>query len=344
MEYRQVGNTDIRISEIGFGGGGNAGLMVRGAREQQLQAISRALELGINYFDQAPDYGDGVSESNLGRVLKELGARPYITTKVEVRAENLDDIAGHVGRSLDASLKRLGVDYVDFLQIHNGPMLSQPELSGRLYTRLGIEDYLKTGGALEGLQRAQTSGKARYIGFITRGGDVQATKTLIDTEAFSLINASTHLLNPSASMRPHGMRVDADYGSILGYAASKGVGAAIYSPLAGGLLTDAAVETGAAHPLARALRASDGDGANLRSARALRFLSRNLDPAQDDEHDLAEAAIRFVLSLEGVSTALGGFSDVTQVESNAACSGRGPLSERNMARVEMAWRANFGVK
>ncbi len=343
MEYREVGNTGIRISEIGFGGGGNAGLMVRGTHEQQTAAISRALELGINYFDQAPDYGDGVSESNLGRVLKELGVRPYLNTKIEVRAENLDDIAGHVERSLDASLERLGVDYVDFLQVHNGPLLDRPELSGRSYTRLGLDDYLKRGGALDGLQRAQASGKARYIGFITRGGDAQAAKTLIDTGAFSLINASTHLLNPSAGVRPYGMRFDADYGGILGYAAANGVGAAIYSPLAGGLLSDSAVETGETHPLARALRDTNAGDAGLRSARTLRFLSGNLDDTQADEHSLSEAALRFVLSLNGVTTALGGFSDARQVEDNVACSGKGPLSEQNMVRIEMAWRANFGV-
>ena len=68
MQYREVGNTGVRVSEIGFGGGGNAGLMVKGTPQQQRDAIERAIELGINYFDQAPDYGDGVSETNLGRV------------------------------------------------------------------------------------------------------------------------------------------------------------------------------------------------------------------------------------------------------------------------------------
>ena len=91
MEYREVGHTGIRVSEIAFGGGGNAGLMVDGTPEQQLEAIERAITLGINYFDQAPDYGDGVSEANLGRALRELGVRPYITTKVEVRDTDLHD-------------------------------------------------------------------------------------------------------------------------------------------------------------------------------------------------------------------------------------------------------------
>ena len=67
------------------------------------------------------------------------------------------------------------------------------------------------------------------------------------------------------------------------------------------------------------------------------------DAELDPNHSLAEAAVRFVLSLNGVSTVLGGFSDTRQVEENAACSGKGPLSVKNMKRIEMAWRANFGL-
>ena len=85
MQYRELGRTGIQISEIGFGCGGNAGLMVKGTRGEQRDAIKCALDLGINYFDEAPDYGDGLSETNLGRVLKALGVRTYITSKVEVR-------------------------------------------------------------------------------------------------------------------------------------------------------------------------------------------------------------------------------------------------------------------
>ena len=159
MQYREIGNTGIRISEIGFGTGGNAGLMVKGDPTDQLRAIERAIELGINYFDAAPDYGSGVSETNLGRALRELGVRPIITTKVEVREANLADIAGHVERSVEASLGRLGVDYVDFVQIHNGPVATRPKLEGRDYRVLWIEDFLGPNGALEGLERIRRAGQ-----------------------------------------------------------------------------------------------------------------------------------------------------------------------------------------
>jgi aryl-alcohol dehydrogenase-like predicted oxidoreductase len=335
MQYREVGKTGVRISEIGFGGGGNAGLMIKGTPEEQRDAIERALDLGINYFDQAPDYGTGVSETNLGRALKTLGVRPYITDKVEVRAENLDDIAGHVVRSVDESLQRLGVDYIDFLQIHNGPVSTRPELSGRSYTHLWVEDYLRPGGALEGLERVKRAGKARFIGFITRGNDGAAARQLIDTGVFSLLNASVNLINPSASQKPYGMQVDADYDGILNYAAAHGVGAAIYSPLANGVLTDNTLRGGDPHPLARGARTSEAATLASQQASAFRFLSNS--------GGLAQAATRFVLGLPGVTVVLGGFSDRAQVEEAVACSGKGPLSEEQLVRIEMAWRANLGL-
>ncbi len=350
MLYREVGTTGVRLSEVGFGCGGNAGLMVSGTREQQREAIKRALELGINYFDNSGHYGDGASETNLGIVLKELRARPYVTTKVEVRSHNLSDIAGHVMRSVDESLERLGLDSVDFLQIHNGPVLQRPTLEGDSYATLWIEDFLRPGGALEGLQHAQEAGKTRFIGFITRGNDTEAAQRLIDTGCFHLINVSVNLLNPSASIRPQAIQLSADFGGILNYAADHGVGAAIYSPLAGGMLTDNTLHDGPPHPLAagpvvhRAIvngeevvrtRVRGTDVARAR-AKSFGFLSR------PGEHNLAEAGIRFNLSLKGVTTVLGGFSDREQVDELAGCSDKGPLSSENMDRIEAVWRANFG--
>ena len=197
MEYRQVGNTELRVSEIGFGCGGNAGLMVRGSPEEQRRVVTRAIELGINYFDNAPDYGNGVAEENLGRVLKELKLRPVITSKVEVRHTDLGDIAGHVVRSTEESLQRLGVDYVDILQIHNGPAPAPPQLEGRSYTQLWIEDYLRPGGALEGLQRVLRDGKARYVGFICRGqrcgpGPTAARHQRVSHDQCALYSAESH--------------------------------------------------------------------------------------------------------------------------------------------------------
>jgi len=312
--------------------------MVRGSPEEQRRVVSRAVELGINYFDNAPDYGNGVAEENLGRVLKELKLRPVIISKVEVRGADLGDIAGHVVRSTEESLKRLGVDYLAFLQIHIGPAPPPPQLEGRSYTQLWIEDYLRPGGAVEGLQRVLREGKARYVGFICRGNDGYQVRQLIDTGLFRMINVPYTLLNPTAGMaKPRGLEVDRDFGGVIQYAFEHGVGAAIYSPLAGGFLTDHIVAGGDRHPLAGSRdTASEAYRRNLEMARALSFLR------QEGMHTLAQAALRFILMHTGVTVVLGGFSALSHLEEVVPVSGAGPLAPELMARVEMVWRANFG--
>ena len=81
--------------------------------------MGRALELGVNFFDTAPAYGDGVSEEHLGETLEALGARCLVATKVRLGAEGLADPAAAVTRSLETSLRRLRRDRVDLLQLHD---------------------------------------------------------------------------------------------------------------------------------------------------------------------------------------------------------------------------------
>ncbi|MFM0265457.1 aldo/keto reductase [Paraburkholderia sediminicola] len=339
MLYRKIRMTGLEVSEIGFGCGGNAGLMVRGNFSEQRAIVERALELGINYFDNAPDYADGAAEENLGAVLKALGVRPLINSKVEVRVNDLDDIAGHVVRSTEASLRRLGIECLDILQIHNGPRAGPTALEGRGYKTLSLDDFLRPNGALDGLQRILRDGKARHIGFICRGNDATEVQTLLDTGLFSMINVSYTLLNPTAGMPcPPGLAVDRDGGNVIGAAAQRGAGAAIFSALAGGFLTDESVSGAQRHPLAR--------GVDLESlatfdaqhkAAQLRFL------AQEAGLTLAQAAYRFVLSHPRVTTVLGGFSARNQLEELCSVSGTPPFDADAFSRLDAVWRSNFEV-
>lgn len=339
MRYRRIGTSDLGVSEIGFGCGGNAGLMIRGSRDEQLRIITRALELGITYFDNAPDYGNGIAETNLGLVLKTIGARPVLNTKVEIRAENLDDVAGHVVRSAEDSLQRLGVDHVDMFQIHNGPCRVDPKLEGDTYTQLSLDHFLAPGGALDGIERLKRAGKIRYAGFICRGNDGEEVRQLLDTGVFHLINVPYTLFNPTAGRRrPEGLTVESDYGDVMGAARQRGAAAAIYSPLASGFLTDDSVAGVKRHRLARAYDLESPASVRLRQmARALTFLSR------EDATTLAQAAFRFVLMHEGVATALGGFSTAAQLDEIAAVSDMPPFSAAQIARLEALWRADFAI-
>jgi aryl-alcohol dehydrogenase-like predicted oxidoreductase len=335
MQYRRIGHTDLSVSEIGFGCGGNAGLMVRGQLREQIRVIERALALGITYFDNAPDYGDGKAEENLGRVLKQLGARPVINSKVEIRAADLGDIAGHVVRSAEESLRRLGIEQLDVFQAHNGPSGSQPLMEGKAYRQLWIEDFLRPGGACEGIVRLKDAGKIRHAGFICRGDDAEAAITLLDTGLFALINVHYTLLNPTAAVRKPPRLAVPDFGNIIAAAMARGASAAVYSPLAGGFLTDDFMTGAARHPLARRVDAGAG-GTQVAAARVatLAFLP-------DQRESLAQAAFRFVLANPGVATVLGGFSALEQMEEIVAVSGRGPIAPHKMRGLEMLWDSNF---
>src|SRR5215469_6871886 len=101
MHYRILGRTGAKLSLLGFGCGAVGGLMVRGAPADQERAVARALEAGINYFDTAAAYGNGASETNLGRVLKRLRPEIFLSTKFTVLPEHKKDIAGGIAQSLE---------------------------------------------------------------------------------------------------------------------------------------------------------------------------------------------------------------------------------------------------
>ena len=119
MEKRRFGRTGLEFSALGFGCGAVGGLMIKGTPADQERAVARALELGINYFDTAQMYGNGQSETNLGRVLQKLKPNIYVGTKVRLRPTERGQIGAAIAASLEASLKRLQLDSVDLFQFHN---------------------------------------------------------------------------------------------------------------------------------------------------------------------------------------------------------------------------------
>src|ERR671925_2435674 len=142
---------------------------------------------------------------------------------------------------------------------------------------------------LRGWKGADTPSSGLRI--ICGGNDAYQVRQLLDTRLFQMINGPYTLLNPTAGMaKPIGLDVDRDFGRVIDYAHEHGVGTAIYSPLAGGFLTDHSVSGGDRHPLAGPRdTASEAYRRNLEMARALSFLRR------EGMHTLTQAAIRFIL-------------------------------------------------
>lgn len=337
MRYREIGETGLRVSEIGFGCGDNAGLMISGTLAEQAAVANRAVELGINYFDTAAGYGDAQSETSLGKVLREIGVRPVINTKVEVTTTQTDDVAGAVIASVENSLRRLQVDYLDIVEIHNSPIYERPaEFTG--WMPMFLHEYLGPSGALEGLERLRRDGKVRFFGMVNERPALPLARQLIDTGQFSILNVQYNLINPTAGRsKPPTLQVSLDNGDLVTYAANHGVGTAIFSPLARGVLTEMSIADGYRHPLAGPgiLRDRSAYEVQLNRGRALAFLSH-------EGRTLSQAAIRFILMHPGVTTVLGGFSALEHLEEMVLAPDLPELTQEELARIEMVWNSNFG--
>ena len=119
MKYRTLGRTGLKVPELIFGCGNVGGIMNRTDDDTMLTVIKNALDAGIDWFDTAAQYGDGKSEENLGRILKELGVTPRVSTKIGLDTGDLTDIAGQVEQRVTDCLRRLDMESVDLMQLHN---------------------------------------------------------------------------------------------------------------------------------------------------------------------------------------------------------------------------------
>ena len=329
MEYRVLGRTGIRASEIGFGCGNVGGLMVRGSHEEQVEAVSRALELGIDYFDTAPSYGDRRSETNLGRVLEEFSPEVTVATKVRIGAEDLDDIQGAVERSLEASLKRLRRDSVDLLQLHSRVAM---ERDGEGWGgAIGLEDVLGEGGVADAFDSVRSQGLTRFVGF-TGLGEAEALHRVVESGRLDVMQAYCNMINPTAGWDVPDDFSGYNFGRLIDKASAMGMGVAAIRVMAAGAIGGERARTGHASPLVRGPMVPGGEyGDDEAKVKSLDFM------VSGDVSSLPEAAIRFVLMQTGVSVVLVGFSNLGQVEEAAACSGKGPLSESSMKRLRASW-------
>ncbi|HEY1506665.1 MAG TPA: aldo/keto reductase [Stellaceae bacterium] len=302
MKRRLLGRTGLSVSEIGFGCGPTAGLMVRGDAKTRHEAVARALELGVDYFDTAPVYGDTLSERHLGETLRALNANPVIATKVALELSDLADIPGAITRSVEGSIERLGGKRLDLVQLHNRVAAARATKAdigtGAMLT---VDDVLAEDGVVPTLERLRARGLVAHFGCCAYGGEPAAVRKLIDSGAFATLLLHYSLNNPSAFAHcPASLR---DYAQLGKHAVESGMGAI-------------------------ALRVLDGGALLSRPARALQTLARESDS------DLPTLALRYALSNTGIATALVGFSDLGQIESACVAADSGPLPTSLVARID----------
>ncbi len=345
MKYRRLGKTNLQVSEISFGTGDNAGLMMNAPEDERLRSFERALELGINYFDTSPDYGKGRAEENLGAALKRFVSQTkmplHVSTKVEIMAEDFDDIAGKIIRSTDDSLRRLQIESIDVLMIHNPPRLARNPDAAH-WRPMTPDDFL--GPALEGLEKVRAAGKARYFGFTCENSEPAAVKPLLSTGHFDAINCWYNIVNPTAGMvMPAGVvygKTYDNYDGIITHAGACDVGVAVIRPLSGGALTPQALEAGefGRHPNAGGMytRTPASFRPEVERGRAFAFLHA-------PPRTLPVAGYRFALTHDDVSTVVGGFSDFAQLEETVSAAGFAPLSADEMEKIRAVYTRNFDL-
>ncbi len=327
MERRTLGRTGLEVSALSFGCGAVGGLMVRGQPADQERTVARAIELGINYFDTAALYGNGESERNLGRVLRNLG-RPAVLASTKVWIRDRENIGKIITQSLEESLRRLGLDSVDLFQLHD-PIAP----AGTPDT---LDPQIVLGEVVPAFQRLRAQGKIRYAGF-TALGDTAAILSVVDSRMFDTVQVSYNLLNPSAASTMPERYPAQDYERLLVHAGEAGMGTIGIRILAGGALS----ATEERHPLGMPKVDPIGSASTYAGdvARARRF--EELVP-QGYVQSVVEGALRYAISTPILSTVLVGLSTLDQLECAAASVNKGPLPQGALECVAALQRGFSG--
>jgi len=320
METRIFGRSGLRLSILGFGCGAVGGLMVRGMPGDQDKAIGLALDAGVNYFDTAVQYGNGVSETNLGRILGALKPTGIaIGTKVRVPSANFGAIAKTISDSMDGSLQRLKRDQVDIFHLHNPITLNG---GGETLGVAQVRDEVVP--AFEALRR---SGKTRFLG-ITAIGYTDALHQIIDAELFDSAQVSYNMLNASAATALPPNYPAQDYGRLFDHTQKAGVGVVGIRVLAAGALSGTAER----HPTASAPPEPIGSAhsyeMDLERARRLMPLV-----TEGFATSLAEAAIRFAITHKAMGTILVGMATIEEFQGSLAAVLKGPLPQAALDRL-----------
>jgi len=323
MEYRTLGRTGLKVSALAFGCGDVGGLMVRGAPADRERAVARAVELGINYLDTAPSYGSGQSERNLGAVLRALKPPVIVGSKCRLSASDLGDVPGALTRSVETSLGLLGIPRLDLFHLHN------PIGRIRSERRLGIRDVLDA--VVPAARRLQEQGKIRFFG-VTALGETGALHRALASGAIDTAQVCLNLLSPSAAhVVPPGYPAQ-DFDQLAVLAREQGVGTIGIRVLAGGALSGETARHPIAIPAVDPIASGPDYATDAARARAFAPLI-----AEGYAASVVEAAFRFALSTDTMSTVLIGTSDLAQLEFAAAAAAKGPLPAPAMDRLRALW-------
>ena len=318
MKSRRLGRTGAAVSEIGYGAWGIGGSQWMGAKDDEsLRALHRAVDLGLDFIDTALAYGDGHSEALVGRLVKERKEEIRVATKVPPanhewpasKPAALVFPAEHIRASCETSLRNLGAERIDLLQLH-----------------VWRDEYLQAEWIRETLADLKRAGKVRWVGISVNDHDPSSALQAAASGLFDTVQVIYNIYDPTPAdalfpaCRKHDVgvivRVPFDEGGLLGT-----------------ITPDTVFPPG---DFRNVYFKGDRKKEVYARTQALRTL---LD---GEAATLPELALRFCLSHDAVSTVIPGMRRLSSVESNVAVSDGRRLSASRLAALRAhAWPRNF---
>lgn len=309
MEYRKLGRTGLKVSEVSLG------TMAFGRwidEDASAAILDAALDHGINLVDTANVYGEGESERILGNLLKERRHQIVLATKVHGRVGDGVNDSGqsryHIYKAVEDSLKRLKTDYLDLYQVH------------RFDPNTPLEETLR---ALDDLVR---QGKVRYI-----GASNFAAWQLAKAHGISAL----HSLHRFESLQPEYSIISREIEKeIIPFVQSEQVGVIVYSPLGRGILSGK-YRVGEAPPEGSRLAAGEQRLEELLKKNAIPVAEAIRPLAEEKGLTQAQYALSWVLSRPGITSAILGASKLEHI-TEAAKSWDVKLSAEELAKADEA--------
>ncbi|ERS10817.1 aldo/keto reductase [Alloalcanivorax xenomutans] len=318
MEHRYLGRSGFKVPVLGFGAGtfggkgplfsawGNSGV------DEARRLVDLCLEAGVTLFDTADVYSDGASEDVLGAAVAGRRDQVILSTKVSLRSgEGANDVGAsrhHLVRAVESSLRRLGTDYIDLLQLHHFDAMTP------------VEQVMAT---LDDLVR---SGKVRYIGASNYSG-WQLMKSLAAADRYGY---SRFVANQT-----YYSLIGRDYEwELMPLGQDQGLGALVWSPLGWGRLTGK-IRRGQPLPEGSRLHETAGFAPPAEEERLYNVVDALLTVAQETGKTVPQVAINWLLRRPTVSSVLIGARDEQQLRDNLGAVGWS-MTEEQAARLDKA--------
>lgn len=323
MHYRRFGRTGLQVPAITFGGGWVGGVLIHQDRSTAFAALDRAVAAGIDWIDTAAMYGNGVSETVIGEWLAARAPekRPRLSTKFRLDPA-AGDLPGQTRRSVEASLARLGLDRVEVLILHN--QLSAAGGKGTLRPA----DVLGTDGIADTADSLRAEGLCDFVG-LTALGDPPAVQQVVASGRFDVAQVYYNAINPTAAWTPPAAWNTTSFDGLLAACAAQDMGVMGIRIFAAGHL--ASTER---HGREVPITANSGEAAEAaRAAAVWQALGERFgSPAQ--------AALRFGLGCEALSTIVVGMAELDHLEQALAAEQAGPLPDDMGEALAKVWRSH----